>query len=333
MKLTFDEIRGITYGAAEMYLEDEWIGFRRFTAAQMECYKEFRNENLCNRAEGTADIRLACTTDARVLSFDYNLINRGSNREFGYIDVLVDGVLCGHFGGEQSDISGHVSMPLNGFGFGKSKTLEIYLPWSKDAKISNLDLEEGVIFCTVKRKKVMLNYGDSITQGFDAHYPSLSYTSRLARMLDADSYNRAVGGDVFFPELLEPEEPIMPDIVTVAYGTNDWNQRNALRLASQAGDFYRRLSDKFPTATIFAITPIWRGDHKNKTKFEEPTYKVGDVIRRCCESLPNVHVIEGWNLVPHESGFMQDERLHPNDLGFAEYANNLYAKMAEILGK
>ena len=48
----------------------------------------------------------------------------------------------------------------------------------------------------------MLCYGDSISQGYDAVFPSLSYTNQLARHFDAYSVNQCIGGERFVPELL-----------------------------------------------------------------------------------------------------------------------------------
>ncbi|MBE6613617.1 MAG: SGNH/GDSL hydrolase family protein, partial [Ruminococcaceae bacterium] len=157
------------------------------------------------------------------------------------------------------------------------------------------------------------------------------YANRLARMLSADVYNRAIGGDTFFTALLEAEEVCRPDIVTVAYGTNDWWKHNPVKFAKECGEFYRKLSEKFPAAKIFAVTPIWRSNFDMETPFGAPTYETEAVIRRCTQNLPNVTVIPGWNLVPHHEGFMADKSLHPNDLGFAEYARNLYEAMKKFL--
>jgi len=331
MIFTIDQIRAITNGAAEIVADGEYFGFHRFTTAQSDCYKALRSVDFYNKTFGTADIRLAFRTDSQTLKFSYKMEKRGSSRKYAYIDVTVNGVLIGHFGGESDDIAGDVSLTLDGYSIAREKLVEIYLPWSKAAWLSGITLDDGAALVPAKHAKTMLCYGDSITHGYDAVYPSRSYTSRLARLLDADNANRAIGGDTFFPELLELDEPVSPDIVTVAYGTNDWYRHNPVHYARMCGEFYRRLSAKFETAEIFAITPLWRGDFTNETPFGAPTYETEALIRRCTESLPNVRVIPGWNLVPHEPGFMADKYLHPNDLGFAEYAHNLFAAMREVL--
>ena len=329
MILTYDQIRAVTTGAAEIASDGEFFGFHRFTTAQSECYKALRSVDFYNKTFATANVRLAFTTDSQTLKFSYKMENRGSSRKYAYIDVTVNGVLIGHFGGDSGDIAGVASLTLGGYTVGREKLVEICLPWSKAAWLAGVTLADGASLTPARRAKTMLCYGDSITHGYDAVYPSRSYTSRLSQMLGADAHNRAIGGDTFFPELLELDEPVTPDIVTVAYGTNDWNKHNAVHYARMCGEFYRRLSAKFETAAIYAITPLWRGDFEKETPFGAPAYETEALIRRCTESLPNVRVIPGWNLVPHDPGFMADKFLHPNDLGFAEYAQGLYAAIRE----
>ena len=72
--------------------------------------------------------------------------------------------------------------------------------------LQEVSLADGSTLTPVRRAKKLLCFGDSITHGYDAVYPSRSYTSRLSQMLGADAHNRAIGGDTFFPELLELDD-------------------------------------------------------------------------------------------------------------------------------
>ena len=177
----------------------------------------------------------------------------------------------------------------------------------------------------------MLMYGDSITQGYDASLTSRSYASRLTALLNADSINRGIGGERFFPALAELSENISPDIVTVAYGTNDWSKTESYEVFEQkCADFYGALSRLYPEAKIFAITPIWRKDGERITAVGTFDF-VPKTIQRVTASLPNVTVLEGYGFVPHDPAFFYDLRLHPNDEGFAHYAENLYAQIKKYL--
>ena len=53
-----------------------------------------------------------------------------------------------------------------------------------------------------------------------------------------------------------------------------------------------------------------------------------EVISDVCGKYENVTVIPGLSLVPHDSRYYGDLRLHPNDSGFEYYFKNL----KEIIG-
>ncbi|MBR6794365.1 MAG: SGNH/GDSL hydrolase family protein [Clostridia bacterium] len=114
-----------------------------------------------------------------------------------------------------------------------------------------------------------------------------------------------------------------PDYITVAYGTNDWSKKDPETYLADCKAFYTNLSRNYPTVPIFAITPIWRKvteEVKMAGRFED----LERMIRLATEELPNVKVISGTDFVPHDISYFADLRLHPNDKGFAHYAENLY---------
>lgn len=165
----------------------------------------------------------------------------------------------------------------------------------------------------------MLSYGDSITQGYDARYPSMAYAPALARALDADSINRGIGGERFCPALLEEKEIFEPELITVAYGTNDWSARTMEDFAESCRSFYAALSAQYPKAKIYAITPIWRADTEKERPIGVPHAALESIMRELICDLPNVTLIPGYPLTPHLPEFFADRYLHPNDPGFAQY--------------
>lgn len=328
MKLSLEQIKNITFGAAKVFESDGNIIFRRFADEETNYYRIYRDEVYGKKTYTTAGIRLAFVTDSTKLSFDYMLANLPW-RPFGGFDVTSDGVIIDHVSIKKGDGFGHEDIEL---GEG-SKKVEIYFSWSKGMSLSNIELDDGASVVPAVRSKTMINYGDSITHGYDSEHPSLSYASQLSCLLDADSCNKAIGGDRFFPELLELDNGIeSPDYITVAYGTNDWFHHSRTTIERRARDFYTALSKKYPSAKIFAITPIWRSeaDAKIAKKFGEPCTAVDGLIRSVTEGLANVTVINGWNLTPHVIEFYTDG-LHPNDLGMCVYAKNLAAEIKKYL--
>ncbi len=298
--------------------EGEWT-FHRFLPKQAQAYRDAGNEDFYRKTFATAGVRIAFHTDAESLSFDYRFAY-GSSRKFGFFDVCVDGAIVTHFGLDEDDGARHHAEATLGQG---EKDVEIYFPWSRQAFVSNLALDGASFATPLRRPRTMLSFGDSITQGYDAQYPSLAYAEAIARLLGADNTNKAIGGDRFFPALLEEPDTFQPDVVLVAYGTNDWSRCQPDDVRARAKAFYERLAALYPAARILAVTPLWRGDPPSHSPCGEDVRCIDRIIREACKDIPNAAVIHGYNLVPHLPEFFSDRRLHPNDIGFALYAQNL----------
>ena len=216
-------------------------------------------------------------------------------------------------------------------GGNNKKRVTVYFPWSVQANIASLTLDDGSSFEPVKRKYKMLCFGDSITQGYIAQNPSFTYASRLSDLLDADSVNKGIGGEIFFSTLAELRDDIEPDIITVAYGTNDWSHTEKDKFDESCKLFYEALSKNYPSAKIFALSPTWRGNYTQKDKPMGDFFYVSKRIREVAESLPNVIFIDCFDFVPHEAAYFVEDLLHPNDAGFNNYAAELYAAIKKYL--
>lgn len=320
--LGYEEIKSIVNGAVNIGYNDGRFEFHRLTETQENRYAD--KEAFFAKARASANVRFAFNTNSKTLSFDYRTY-AGSSREFAYFDLYINGALTRHFGMEGFEMtSGHTVLSL---GEGE-KQVELYLPWSRRVDISNFELDYGAELAAVKRHKTMLCFGDSITQGFDNLYPSLSYVSRLARMLGADEINKGIGGDKFRVDILE-DEGLSPDIITVAYGTNDWMKISKEDFVQGAKEFYKRASELYPNSHIFAISPIWRVDeHKNE---DFALAEVYGAIVESCRGLENIYPINAYPFVPHTKEFFKDMRVHPSDLGSASYAEGLYSEIIKHL--
>lgn len=118
----------------------------------------------------------------------------------------------------------------------------------------------------------------------------------------------------------------MPDYITVAYGTNDWDSVEQETFKIKCKEFYTNISQSYPQAKIFAITPIWRknmNEYRIFGRFEE----IEKNIRNAVKYIENITVISGFDLVPKEEKYFGDLRLHPNDCGFKHYTGNLYREI------
>lgn len=318
MKLNLEQIKAITKGAVEVTEEDGRFYFFRFTAAQRELYGQLRPQ-YNEKVLATAGVRLSMETDSDFLAFDYRL-QTGSSRPYGFFDVYENGILKHHFGDMvPSELEGRGEISLSK----GMKKVEVHFPWSCVTTIANVEVSDGAYVKATEKIHRMIAFGDSITQGYSAIYPSLTYMSRVTDMLDAECFNKAIGGDRFFPELADSSDSVEPDLITVAYGTNDWSHDPREVVEERCRKFYQTLVRRYPNAKIFAITPIWRKDANKETQFGAPQPAVADLIASVCADIPGVTVIRGGGFVPWLEEFFEDKYLHPNDMGFDFYAKNL----------
>lgn len=327
MILTLEQIRGISHGAVRVEQQNDSVRFFRFTEAQQEAYLLASPDDFYKKTSATAGVRLCFTTDSGFLRLSYRM-TKASSRPFGWFDVYENGVLVAHFGGE-------TVQPLEGcdevlLSDGEKK-VEIYFPWSAAGEILSLELGDGASVRPVKKKLSMLAFGDSITQGYDAIYPSLSYQNRVSDLLDASCINKGIGGERFFPELLDSPEDVKPDLITVAYGTNDWSKRDPVTYEQKCRGFFSALTSRYPDAKIVVITPIWRADNTKQTPFGAPLWGAVKLIERICAEFCGVSVIHAGTFTPRLGEFYSDGYLHPNDLGFACYTEKLYPAIVQAM--
>lgn len=332
-KLNLEKIREITTGAARVEEKDGAICFYRYTKEQDERYK-IRNPELHRRSLCTAGVKLCFETDSENLFLKIKT-EKVLSRSFFSVDVFVNGKLLGYVDNLDGLIVDEKYIALNApqgefsksFDLGKGKKkVSVYLPWSVICCLLEMSLDDGAVINAVKSDKRLIAFGDSITQGFDALRPTDRYISKLADALCADEYNKAIGGDIFFPDLAALRDDFDPEYVVVAYGTNDWSTLCEAEFRENCRSFYENLARIYPESKIFALTPIWRADHKEQKAFGSFESVAAD-IKDAVKLLPNVKVIEGFDLVPHNTDFYSDKYLHPNSRGYELYFENLYAEI------
>lgn len=54
------------------------------------------------------------------------------------------------------------------------------------------------------------------------------------------------------------------------------------------------------------------------------------LLRKEAKKYPQLKVVEGIHLVPHCLDFYVEDGLHPNELGFTQYAKNLLSEMKKL---
>ena len=331
MKLSHEQLKGIALGAAYVDIADSKTVFHRFTKKQEKLYQNVKSD-FYNKTFATSCVRLEFETDSSTLFIKTQITPRSSRRFFAH-DIFIDDKLCGTLNGSQLDAES--STISKSFALGKkgiAKKVRINLPWSYSSDIIELSLDYGATLTPIKKNFKMLCFGDSITQGYDSSTASGSYASQLTTSLDAETRNKGIGGEIFRPELAElKDDDFDPNIITVAYGTNDWATEIPRDVfINRINRFFDALTKNYPEAKIFVISPIWRADWKSNHMFGDFS-DIKEELLNATNKYANMTFIDGFDFVPHQCELFSDKYLHPNEDGFSYYADNLIKEMKKHL--
>lgn len=215
---------------------------------------------------------------------------------------------------------------------GPIRNVKVYLPVSVEVGIESIELPDGAIVDPLLRpEKRLLCLGDSITQGMNTRSPIAAYPSQLGRLMTMDVLNQGVGGHIFETSWLDTDFPFRPELIIVAYGTNDWFRgldRNRIRSNVQA--FMIRLREVFPAneSSVVVVGPIWRNDF-NTVRQGGDLREFSRVILETAAEFGDAHTVDGIRLVPSQDWYVEDG-VHPNDVGFLHYAVRLYQEIRSL---
>ena len=324
MQLNTETLKQLLKGALSIQNEDEWLRLYRFTKNQSNYYFEKTPDTLYPKTFATAGMKLELVTDANEISFDFRVF-AASSRTFYSVDLYIDGVFCDemYVMNILRKKSGSVSFVLPE----GTHRLTVYFPNLMRMDIANVRLAGASFAEPVPSKMKILCLGDSITQGYDAYHSSLSYVNRISEALDAEILNQAIGAEVFDEKILDEELPFDPDLITIAYGTNDWAVLESKeQFLTGAENFFKKIKNIYPDKKIVYISPIWRGDYQRPFGTQDTAVGGFEESVKALQMLAKengLFVVDGIPLTPHHSDFFADQFLHPNDLGFGFYAENL----------
>ena len=323
-QLTFEQIKQLFTGVASFEEDSGYLKLCRYTKKQMEFYKRTFDRNFL-RAGASADIILDFNTDTTNLSFNCKTV-RASSLQMGYIDIYVDGILQVHEGkmdSDENEIIIDFKMPVG------NKRVTIYFPCLFSSQIKDFKIDKDADIQKIQKDKKFIFFGDSITQGYISEFPSLSYANLIGNKFDAEIMNQAIGGEFFDVTHLDDTLEFNPDVIFVAYGTNDWNAEKDI--TANAAEYFDKLTKMYPKAKIIDILPIWRTDIDIKNTTRKYTFdNAKEYIRNVCANYENVIVLDGFDYVPHFQNFYFDH-VHPNELGYSYYADALEKDLRKIL--
>lgn len=328
MQVNTELLKKLLKGAVSVQNEDEWLCLYRFTEKQSNYYFEKTPDTLYLKTRTSAGVKLDFVTDADKISFDFR-VRTTCGRTFYSFDLYVDGVFCDELYVMNliSKSSGTVSFSLPE----GAHRITIYFPNLMRTDVKNVILDGESFAEPVPSKMKILCLGDSITQGYDAYHSSLSYVNRISEALDAEILNQAIGAEVFDEKILDEELPFDPDLITIAYGTNDWAVLESKeQFLTGAENFFKKIKNIYPDKKIVYISPIWRGDYQRPFGTQDTAVGGFEESVKALQMLAKengLFVVDGIPLTPHHSDFFADQFLHPNDLGFGFYAENLLREL------
>lgn len=336
MILNGKQIASATRGANRVVEGEDGFRFFRFSEDEERAYQGTSFEG---KTASPAGVELVFHTDAAAVTLSV-FVEKATTRGYFAFDVFSNGAYVGSLKNfeDGSLLCGYAGKPRpmgefeQRFALGEGqKQVRVVLPWSVFVTVHRIELEDATAFEPVEAPaKKLLLYGDSITHGYDALHPSGSYAARLTRALGCEGFNKAIGGEMFRPALGEADSGVKADIVTVAYGTNDWNKLDADTFRANCRGFLSALCERQRDARIFVITPIWRSDEDEPPRPFGPFADVERIMREVCADLP-VIVIRGYDFLPHDIATFGDTKLHPNLNGFDFYFHSLLSEIQKYI--
>ena len=340
MKLNLQDIINVTQGAVNIFEKDGYYEFHRFTPEQEFLYQDIDNPRPValshSKSQSSAGVKIQFLSNTKTLSITAKFLN-GATRNFFSLDVCCNNKPIGA-------LASHKAMPEEFYDLikpcelqktftfdGLEKEFSLYFPFSAITFIKEIVVDDGAYIKPIKPDKILLAYGDSITHGYDCFRSYDSYINKVASELGYQVYNKAVGGEIFFPTLAKIKDGFTPDLITVAYGTNDWNTNvTAETLKDNCYNFIYGLRENYKNTKIVVISPIWRKD-ANEIRASGSFYNLSNLIKEQTEKFNNVYFINGFDFVPKDTSFFSDKRLHPNAEGFEHYAKNLLKELKKII--
>lgn len=321
MKLGFEDIKSITRGAVRIEEKGGFYFFERYAEEQKAAYEGTRQRSYI-RTAATSSVVLDFYTDSEKLTFEYEIDRLNMvMANFMFFDVWEDDVMTHHIGEYSTEPKSGVAEINLSKG---EKRVRVYLPNIFKMSITAPILDDGASFRPTEKKRRALILGDSITQGFDAHFPSMSYPNIISRDFELDAVNQSIGGEVFLPDSLGTAPIFDADLITVAYGTNDWLGGDPK--FDTATEYFKRLNALYPRAKKFYISPIWLKDI-DKTPGGISFYDAAAEFERRARD-EGFTVATGLKIMHHTEEFFSDGE-HPSDFGFTQYARLLGKRMRE----
>ena len=312
MKLTREQIVSVAFGALEIRDEENGLRFMRCTDNQIAPYT--KSEQNCTLS--SSGVRLDFHTNSTKISFDA----AGAD----LYEVMVDNLMVGHYKLNEYHEKGEVV--VHDLGEGEKRVTLLFPVQGTETWLKFVELDDGATLVPHKYSdKKFYIIGDSITQGYASVYNFVALPHAISRRFNMDFVSSGVGGWHFNPVNVDKVD-YDPDYALIVLGTNNWNGSKFSNTTMEQyrvtlDEFMKKFADCFPGVKTIVVSPIWRGDgHEMRPMgtFEEATAAIKEFALA-----QGFEFIDGLKLVPPYPEFLQDRRIHPNDIGFMVYGERL----------
>ncbi len=276
------------------------------------------SESAIIRACCATGVRLVFETDSAWLQLRWQTLRMA--RDVHACDVEVKGFPVLTCQPQTSGEERQIRVELPGAGI---RRVTVYLPHLYELRLLSLELADYASFCTVaeKRRRLLLT-GDSILQGITTTSPVRAYGTALARALDLDYLNIAVGGGVMNGAVAEAAAELPWDIVLVAFGVNDCSQGVGLdTTARETETTLRGLTSTGRKVVLFTPLP-WPG------RGDKDLDGYIACLKEVAATFSGVTVLDGYDAISIDQENFIDS-CHPNDLGNSRIAEFLLRHMRQ----
>lgn len=311
MKTDAESIKEYFSGYLDVVEDNGYSYLYRFGKKQREFY-ENEGGYFGTQSRYSAGIKLSARKCTAV-SFEVNC--KSSDKKLFSVGVI-------HGGTEENYM----------FGRGESRIeltfadedVTVYFPYDAEIGVKNIKIGGA----SGKTGKNILSFGDSITQGYMLTESAAAYPSELGRRFGADVYNFGIGGYFIRGGILNELDHLpRPQMITFAYGTNDWHFENDY--TKDLPGIFSRLHEKYNDMPIFVILPIARRSEKTETTKFGTLEQVREKIAAEAKKYDNFYVLSCGGKIDTDNDLCADG-IHPNNCGMRKLGKYLTDEIADL---
>lgn len=182
------------------------------------------------------------------------------------------------------------------------------------------------------RHKPLVMYGTSILQGGCANRPGMIHTSILGRKLNREVINLGFSGnaklDTGIAELIAQSDP---SVIVLDMLPNCKKEE----LEEKLVPFYEIVRRAHPGVPILMVEsplfPIMKWNNETRQTITEKNQTLKRIFDNLIKTDKDLYYFEGERILTNRDGTV--DNYHMTDMGYTEFANNLYPLLKELIEK